>query len=164
MHLLLWREKCKSSIIKNGSQRKKKGREFLVIDWNKCTEKFLKLLPTDNFIQFEHVSIERIEGKIRRSIRKIKNKLTEREYGRLYQTGSSLEKFYSTAKQIKVRNDRFISPTLLNDGISLRRAFSNAGTASYQLVKYLVKLHSWLIKYTVYSTKDFIDMIKNATI
>ena len=144
--------------------KEKKGREFLVIDWNKCTEKFLKLLPTDNFIQFEHVSVERIEGKIQRSIRKIKNKLTEQEYRGLYQTGSSLEKFYSTAKQIKGRNDRFIWPILLSDGISLRPVFSNAGTASYQLVKYLVKLLSWLIKYTVNSIKEFIDMIKNATI
>ena len=45
----------------------------------------------------------------------------------------------------------------------LRPTFSNIETASYQLAKYLAKLLFLLSKlqYTVKSTKEFIDMIKN---
>ena len=75
-----------------------KGRKALVIDRKTYTEKCLNLLNTDSFIQLDHDPTKRIERKIPRSIRKIRNILTKQEYSRLYPTGSSLGKIYGTAK------------------------------------------------------------------
>ena len=94
------------------------------------------------------------------SIRKIKNNLTKEEYNRLYPTGSLHGKFYGTAKRHKLKNGSSV------DDLPLRPITSNVGTASYHLAKYLAKLLSPLSKsqYTVNSTKEFINMIKNETV
>ena len=49
------------------------------------------------------------------------------------------------------------------DQVPIRPIVSNIGTATYQLAKYLAKLLSPLSqsKYTVKSTKDFIEKIRN---
>lgn len=95
--MVLKQDKCRGVIVRN-----------IQIGSKKYKGKYLNLLYPDNFIQLENDPTKTIEREIQRSIRKIKNKLTEQEYRGLYQTGSSLEKFYSTAKQIEGRNDRFI--------------------------------------------------------
>ena len=65
------------------------------------TEKYLNLLNTDSFIQIDHDTTNAFEGKIQRSICKIKNNLTKQEYSRIYPTGSSPGKFYGTVKRHK---------------------------------------------------------------
>ena len=62
------------------------------------------LLYTDSFIQLDRNLTKTIEGKNQRSKRKINNNLTNQEYGRLYPTESSREKFYGRAKQPKLKN------------------------------------------------------------
>lgn len=67
-------------------------------------KKCLNLLYTDSFIQLDRNLTKTIEGKNQRSKRKINNNLTNQEYGRLYPTESSREKFYGRAKQPKLKN------------------------------------------------------------
>ena len=78
-----------------------KGRGVVVIDRKTYTEKCLNLLNTDSFIQLDHHPTKAIEGKIQRSIRKIKSNSTKQEYSKLYPTGLSPGKFYGTAKRHK---------------------------------------------------------------
>lgn len=66
-------------------------------------KKFLNLLYTDSFIQLDRNLTKTTEGKIQRSKHKINNNLTNQEYGRLYPTESSREKFYGRAKQPKLK-------------------------------------------------------------
>ena len=70
-----------------------------MIDRKKYTEKCINLLHTGSFIRLDHDPTKTTEGKIQRSIRKIKNNLTKQEYSGLYPTGSSPGKFFATAKQ-----------------------------------------------------------------
>ena len=133
-----------------------KGRGVVVIDRKTYTEKCLNLLNTDSFIQLDNDPTKAIEGKIQRSICKIRNNLTRQEYSRLYPTGSSPGKLCGTAKRHKLKKGSSV------DDLPLRPIISNVGTTSYQLAKYLAKLFSLLSKsqYTVNSTKEFIEMIK----
>ena len=136
-----------------------KSRGVVVIDRKKYTEKCINLLHTDSFIRLDHDPSKTIEGKIQRSMRKIKSNLTKQEYSRLYPTGSSPGKFYGTAKQHKLKNGSSV------DDLALRPIISNVGIASYQLAEYLAKLLSPLSRsqYTVNSTKEF-NNIKNETV
>ena len=113
-----------------------KSRGVVVIDRKKYTEKCINLLHTDSFIRLDHNPSKTIEGKIQRSMRKIKSNLTKQEYSRLYPTGSSPGKFYGTAKQHKLKNGSSV------DDLALRPILSNVGIASYQLAEYLAKLLS----------------------
>ena len=136
-----------------------KSRGVVVIDRKKYTEKCINLLHTDSFIRLDHNPSKTIEGKIQRSMRKIKSNLTKQEYSRLYPTGSSPGKFYGTAKQHKLKNGSSV------DDLALRPIISNVGIASYQLAEYLAKFLSPLSRsqYTVNSTKEF-NNIKNETV
>ena len=86
----------------------------------------------------------------------IKSKLTEQEYKDLYPSGSRPGKFYGTAKIHKLKNNEGI------EQLPLRPIISNINTA-YRLAKHLAKLLSPLSRsqYTVSSTKDFINKLKN---
>ena len=136
-----------------------KSRGVVVIGRKKYTEKCINLLHTDSFIRLDHNPSKTIEGKIQRSMRKIKSNLTKQEYSRLYPTGSSPGKFYGAAKQHKLKNGSSV------DDLALRPILSNVGIASYQLAEYLAKLLSPLSRsqYTVNSTKEF-NNIKNETV
>ena len=93
-------------------------------------------------------------------MRKVKNKLSSKEYYQLYPTGSCAGNFYGTAKIHKLPLNGFIN------NLPLGPIISNIGTASYRLAKYLTKLLSPLAQsnYTIYSTKDLIIKIKNEKI
>ena len=86
--------------------------------------------------------------------------MTKQEYTRLYQLGSSPKKVYSTAKRQKLKNGSSVYD------LPLISIISNVGTASYQLAEYLAKLLPPLSRsqYTVNSTKEFNNMIKNETV
>ena len=94
------------------------------------------------------------------TLRKMKSKLSTKEYKKLYPTGSNAGRFYGTAKlHIIDRNDKI-------DKLPLHPIVSNIGTASYQLAKYLTKLLSPLNKseYTVQSSTEFMEHIKTKTV
>ena len=91
--------------------------------------------------------------KIQRADRKIKNKLSPKEYLNIYPSGSSRGNFYGTAQKINLHQLELLTI----DPIT-----SNTGTVSYQLAKYLSKSFSPLSKseYTVANNVEFINNIK----
>ena len=105
------------------------------------------------------IQLNRLKVKYNK-LRKVKNRLSSKEYYQLYPTGSCAGKFYGTAKIHKLPPNGFI------DNLPLRPIISNIGTASYQLAKYLAKLLSPLAQsnYTINSTKDLMIKIKNEKI
>ena len=94
--------------------------------------------------------------KIQRVVRKIKNKLSPKEYLNINPTSSSPGKFYGTAKKHK------FTPTENIDDLPIHPVISNIETAPYKLVRYLAKLLSPLSesKYTVANNIEFINKIK----
>ena len=127
------------------------------MDKGKYTEKCMKILNTKQFFKLQKDPTKNIEMKIQKAVRKIKNKLSPKEYLNIYPTGSSPGKFYGTAKKYK------FTPTGTTDNPPIRPTISNIGTASYQFAKYLAKLLSPLSKseYTVDNNVEFINNIKS---
>lgn len=66
--------------------------------------KCLNLLHTNSFAQFNDYLTNAVEGKIQKTMPKIKNNLTKQEYARFYPTGSSPGKLCGTAKWLKLKN------------------------------------------------------------
>ena len=137
-----------------------KGRGVVLMDRNKYTGKCLELLQTNQFMKLNHDPTKSIEGKIQRMLRKVKNRLSSKEYYQLYPTGSCAGKFYGTLNINKVPPNGFI------DNLPQTPIVSNIGTASYQLTKYLAKFLSPLAKsnYTINRTNDLMIKIKNEKI
>ena len=124
---------------------------------SKYLEKCFILRNSEQFVQLNEDPTETNERKVQRMLRKIKPNLTDQEYKRLYPSGSAPGKFYVTANLHKIS---------INDGVDnlpIRPIIPNIGTPTYQLLKYLAKLSLPLAnsEYTVISTKDFIENIKN---
>ena len=137
-----------------------KGRDIVILDITKYTEKCMALLNTERFKRLTKDPTATTERKIQKVLRKIKSKFSEQEYKRLYPTGSAPTRFYGTAKLHKLKNDSTV------DDLPIRPIISNINTASYQLAKYLAKLLSPLSmsEYTVKCTSDFITHIKGQNI
>ena len=123
----------------------------------KYIEKFMKILNTKQSCKLQKDPTKTIEMKIQTAVRKIKKKLSPKEYLNIYPTESSLGKFYGTAKKHK------LTPTETIDDLPIRPIISNTATASYQLAKYLAKLFSPLNKseYTVDNNVNFINNAKS---
>ena len=139
-----WRVPKASKISKYGikiSNRKDiviltqdKGRGVVIMDWNNYTEKCMSLLASNQFKHIPNDPTKWLESKAQWTIRKVKSKLSEQEYKKLYPTGSCPGKFYGTTK---------IHELPVNGGINelpIRPIVSN--TATYNLAKYLSKLLS----------------------
>ena len=137
-----------------------KGRGVVIMDKHKYIEKCLEMLNTKQFSKISVDPTKKTEAKIQRVLRKIKSKLTIQEYHCLYPTGSCPGKFYGTAKIHKLKlNDKV-------DQLPIRTIVSNIETATYNLARHLTKLLSPLSKskYTIDSTKHFMEKIKQETI
>ena len=137
-----------------------KGRGVAIMNKSKYLEKCLTLLNSDHFVRLNEDPTKTNERKVQRMLRKIKPNLTDQEYKRLYLSGSAPGKFYGTAKFHKIS---------INDGVGklpIRPIISNIEKPTYQPAKYLAKLLSPLAnsEYTVTSSKDFIEKIKNAKV
>ena len=137
--------------------RKDKGKGVVIMDKGKYTEKCINLLDSN---QVSHDLSKSAESKVKRALRKIKTKLSQQNYVKLYPIGSALGKFYGTAKKQKMPENATI------EDLPLHPIVSNIGTASYHLAKYLGKVLSPLSKseYTVNSTTDFLKSIRNLKI
>ena len=150
-------------IISNLSNRKDtvilkvdKGRGVVIMDRSNYTEKCMSLLSFSRFKDIPKDPKESLETKVQRTIRKIKSKLSEQGYKKLYPTGCCPGKFYGTAK---------IHKLLVKGGINelpIRPIVSNLNTATYNLAKYLSKLLSPLRQSgnTVKNTEEFIEELK----
>ena len=123
-------------------------------------EKCLSILSTSQFAEIDHDSAVYIEGKVQRTLRKMKNKLPSFVYSKVYPTGSSPGKFYGTVKLYKVPNNRTV------EHLPLRRIISNIGTATYDLAKYLAQLLKLLSEsqYTIKNSKTFKKRLKKMRI
>ena len=73
-----------------------KGRGVVLMDKFKYTEKCLSLLNTDQVTKLDKDPTKTYEGKIQRILRKIKHKLSLRDYNKLYPSGSNPGRFYGT--------------------------------------------------------------------
>ena len=122
----------------------------MVMNSSKHIEIFLSILDNAKFVKITDDLTRRIECKIQRSARKIKNKTSKTEYLQLYATSYSPGKCYGTAKIHKLPNGGNITE------LPLRTIVSNIGTPSCYLSKYLAKLLSPLSKseYTVKIRKN----------
>ena len=115
------------------------------------------MLDNEQFLKIYDDPTKRIEGKIRRCVRKIKSKVSKDEFSNIYPTGYSPGTFYGNAKMQKLPKNGNI-----ND-LPLRPIISNIDTASYHLSNYLAKflLPQSQSEYTVKNTKEFIEQSKN---
>ena len=114
--------------------RQDKGKGVVIIDKGKHTEKYLNLLNSNQFNKLSHDPTKSVENKVKRALRKIKTKLSQQEYVKLYPAGSAAGKFYGTAKKHKMPENGTIEDP------PLRPIVSSTGAASYHLAKYLDKV------------------------
>ena len=84
--------------------RQNKGRGVVDMDSLKYIEKCLGLLDNEKFVRIFDDPTKRIECKIQRCVREIKNKVSKKHYLQLYPSGSSPGTFYGTAKIHKLLN------------------------------------------------------------
>ena len=119
-------------------------------------EKCMSLLLSNQFIHIPNGSTKSLESKVQWALRKIKSKLSEQEYKKLYRTGSCPGKFYGTAKIHKLPVNRGINQ------LPIRPIVSNLNTATYNLAKYFSKLLSPLrqSRNKVKNTKEFTEELK----
>ena len=88
-------------------------------------------------------------------MRKIKSKLSENVYKKLYPTGSYPGKFYWSAKVNKLSTNNV-------DDFTLRATVSNIGNATYETTKCLTSLLAPLSKseFTINNIKGFVKYIQ----
>ena len=97
-----------------------------------------------------------LKSKVPRTLRKIKNVLSENDYKKLDLTGSRPGLFYGTAKVHKLQGNQ-----RLNE-LTVKPIISKIGTATYETAKYLNNLLSPLGKsqHTVFNSKELFEKIK----
>ena len=100
--------KCKNVIEKLSKNdaiiivKQDKGRGVVILDHTKCIDKCLSMLGTKQFAKLDNDPTSKRESKVQRTLRKIKLKLPEKVYRKLYPTGSCPGKFYGNAKVHKL--------------------------------------------------------------
>ena len=137
-----------------------KGRGVVILNCKSYIEKCCKILETGQFRKLEIDPTEKIEGKLQRMLRSIKNMFAEREYKQLYPTGSKPAAFYGNAKVHKLRKAKGLKES------TLRPIVSNVGMATYNTAKYSANLLAPLAKSdnTIINTADFINRLKEERI
>ena len=100
-----------------------KGRGVVIMNRSKYLGKCLLILQGKQFMKLNYDRTSKLESKIQRTLRKIKSKLQENIYKKLYPKGSAPGKFYRNAKIHK------LSSNDIND-LPLRPIVSNIGTAT----------------------------------
>ena len=140
--------------------RQDKGRGVTILDRKNYIEKCLNMLNTKQFRKLSKDPTKTLERKIQRVLRKTECHLEEKEYKKLYPTGSKPGLFYGTVKVHKLKIGEGLKE------LTVRLIISNIGTATYETARYLNTLLTPLTKsqYNVLSTDDFIQNIKNERI
>ena len=95
-----------------------------------------------------------MESKVQWKIQKIKSKLSEQEYKKLYPTGSCPGNFYGTSKTHKhpVNSD-------INE-VPIESIVSTLNTATYNLAKYILLSPLQQSRNTVKNNKELIEEFK----
>ena len=89
---------------KNNSVIIRQGKEcgVVILDRTKYIEKGFLMLATKGFSKLNYDPTSKLESKVQRTLRKIKSKLPENVYIKLYPTGSSPGKLYGNVKVRKL--------------------------------------------------------------
>ena len=140
--------------------RQDKGRGVTMLDRKDYIERGLIILDTKQFRKLNRDTTKTLERKMQCVLRKIRHHLEEKEYKKLYPTGSKLGLFYGTAKVHKLKIVEGLKE------LTVRPVTSNIGTATYETAKYLNTLLTPLTKskYNIFSTGDFIQKLKSERI
>ena len=75
-----------------------KGHGVVIMNHSKYLEKCLLILQGKQFTKLDYHPTSKLESKVQRTLRKIKSKLPENIYKKLYRTGSAPGKFYGNVK------------------------------------------------------------------
>lgn len=111
------------------------GREVVLSDKHKYSEKYLALLNTNQFINLHDDPTKAYEAKTQRTLRKMKHKFTNQEYKKLYPPDSNVGRFYGTGKVRNVHENGTINDLPMKPiGV-----VSNIGAVSYHLDKFKPK-------------------------
>ena len=108
------------------------------------------MLNTNQFVKLNLDSTKTTEREVHNVLRKVRSKFSLNEYKQLYPTRSSSEKFYQTAKILKLTQGVQVKKLLIKPIVS------NIDTATYRLAKHLAELLSQLntSEYTMKRRKD----------
>ena len=117
------------------------------------------MVATKQFLKLDYNPTSKLESKVQRTWRKIKLKMPENAYKKLFPTGSYPRKFYGNAKVHKLSTNNV-------DDLTLRPIVSNIDTANYEAVKYLSSLLAPLSKseFTISNTKEFVKYIQKQNV
>ena len=132
-----------------------KGSGVIILDRNKYIDKCMSMVATKQFSKLDYDPTSKLESKEQNTLRKIKSKLPENVYKKLYPTGSYPGKFYRNAKVPKLSTNNV-------DDLTLRPIVSDIGTATYETAEYLTSLLAPLSQseLTINNTKEFIKYIQ----
>ena len=97
-----------------------KGRGVVILDRTRYFEKCLSMLATKVFSKLDYDPTSKLESKVQRTLRKIKSKIPEKVYKKLYPTGSFPSKFYGNAEVHRLSINNV-------DDLTLRSIVSNIG-------------------------------------
>jgi len=138
-----------------------KGKGIVIMDKIKYQEKCEAFLDNDKFDKIEGDPTASFETKVQNLLLSIKHRFNSSTYNKLYPTGSRPGMFYGTAKVHKLKDNS----TNVED-LPIRPIVSSIGTATYETSKYLANLLAPLAKskYTVDSTKEFVERMKEKSI
>ena len=155
-HVIDKLSKNKSIII----MRQDKGRGVTILVHKDYIEKCLNILDMKQFRKLSKDPTKTLERKMQRVPRKIKCHLEEKQYKKLYPTGSKPGLFYGTAKVHKLKIGERLKELIV------RPILSNIETATYETTKYFNTLLTTLTKsqYIILSTDDFIQKINSERI
>ena len=97
---------------------------------------------------------------MQRTLQKIKQRLDENEYKRMYPTGSRPGLFYTTAKVYKLQNGEGLNE------LTIWPIISNFGTATYETAKFLHSLLAplWKSDGSILNTAAFVNQVKGQRI
>ena len=128
-----------------------KGRGVVLLDRAKYFDKCLSMVAAKRFSKLDNDPTSKLESKVQTTLRKIKSKIPEIFYEKLYTAGSYPGKSYGDAKVHKLSANNV-------DELNLRPIVSNIGTVSHETAIYLVSLLAPLSKseFTINNTKEFV--------
>ena len=132
--------------------RQDKGLGVTNLDRKDYIEKCLNILDTKQFRKLSKDPTKTLERNMQHVLTKIKCHLEEKEYKKLYPTGSKPGSFHGTAKVHKLKIGIGLKQ------LTARPIISNIGIANYETAEYLKTLltPSTKSQYNILTTDNFI--------
>ena len=86
--------------------KRDKGRGIIIFDRKHYIEKCFSIVDSEQFKKLKKDPKETLEFKVERTLQKIKNVLSEKDYKKIYPTGLRSGLFYGTAKVHKLQGNQ----------------------------------------------------------